>query len=343
MTEQTTYRSLSFSIALQRLFVQIGVLPFLLVIALIVFTVLSPRFLTGENLITVARQATYLAIVAMGQMLALLTGGFDLSVGKIVAITSVATALTMAPLAAAYPDATAITLTLGIMAGIAAGTLVGGACDQDNRFRIAAPQTSAGNAPRRAVLDDRIRQILHRRNVDIGLMRRLAERPVSPIDKRTPHARRLRADAIESMVCDEENLARLEAENFDRLCVGRAVWLEGFRLRDGDHLIEGDLVILFGGLEHVGIAVGENDQLVFGLQLFQGRRYFRKRLELLDLADEIPDLFRRVLDAGSIHYVSDGAVTDLAIRRVLAMEQRINHRVLKVSAAPPGDERVRIS
>ena len=35
----------------------------------------------------------------MGQMLALLTGGFDLSVGKIVAITSVITALTMAPLA----------------------------------------------------------------------------------------------------------------------------------------------------------------------------------------------------------------------------------------------------
>jgi ribose transport system permease protein len=49
----------------------------------------------------------------MGQMLALLTGGFDLSVGKIVAITSVITALTMAPLHAAHPDATAITLTLG--------------------------------------------------------------------------------------------------------------------------------------------------------------------------------------------------------------------------------------
>jgi len=118
-----TYRALSF--ALQRLFVRIGVLPFLLVIALIVFTSLSTRFLTSENLITVARQATYLAIVSMGQMLALLTGGFDLSVGKIVAITSVITALTMAPLATAHPDATAITLTLGILAGIGAGTLVG--------------------------------------------------------------------------------------------------------------------------------------------------------------------------------------------------------------------------
>ena len=125
MDQKETQRLMSYSVPLQRLFVRIGVLPFLLVIALIVFGSLSSRFLTSENLITVARQATYLAIVAMGQMLALLTGGFDLSVGKIVAITSVITALTMAPLHAAHPDATAITVTLGILAGIGAGTFVG--------------------------------------------------------------------------------------------------------------------------------------------------------------------------------------------------------------------------
>ncbi len=125
MMDRTAHRLLSLTLPVQRLFVRIGVLPFLLVVALIVFTSLSRRFLTAENIITVARQATYLTIVAMGQMLALLTGGFDLSVGKIVAITSVIAALTMAPLAVAHPDATAITLTLGILAGIAAGTTVG--------------------------------------------------------------------------------------------------------------------------------------------------------------------------------------------------------------------------
>ena len=125
MAKNETPRWLAYRVLLQRLFVRIGVLPFLLILALIVFSTLSGRFLTSENLITVARQATYLAIVAMGQMLALLTGGFDLSVGKIVAITSVITALTMAPLAAAHPDATAVTLTLGILAGLGAGTLVG--------------------------------------------------------------------------------------------------------------------------------------------------------------------------------------------------------------------------
>jgi ribose transport system permease protein len=124
MSERAIARWLGMAVPLQRLFVRIGVLPFLLVIALVVFTALSSRFLTGQNIITVAQQTTYLAIVAMGQMLALLTGGFDLSVGKIVAVTSVIAAMTMAALAGGHA-ATAVTLALGIIAGLAAGTMVG--------------------------------------------------------------------------------------------------------------------------------------------------------------------------------------------------------------------------
>ena len=59
------------SLRLQHLFVRLGVLPFLLIIAIIVFSLLSSRFLGGQNLINVARQSTYLTMVAMGQMLAL--------------------------------------------------------------------------------------------------------------------------------------------------------------------------------------------------------------------------------------------------------------------------------
>ena len=64
---------------LKVLFVKLGVLPFLLIIALIVFTLMSDNFLTGRNLMNVLRQSVYLTIVSMGQMFALLTGGFDLS------------------------------------------------------------------------------------------------------------------------------------------------------------------------------------------------------------------------------------------------------------------------
>ena len=105
--------------------VGIVVLPLLLVLALVIFSLLSPHFLTGQNLLNVARQSTFLAIVAMGQMLALLTGGFDLSVGKTIAITSVVGALAMAGAAAAMPQSTGLAIAVGMIAGIGAGTMVG--------------------------------------------------------------------------------------------------------------------------------------------------------------------------------------------------------------------------
>src|SRR6202050_1119921 len=76
------------SLRLQHLFVRLGVLPFLLLIAVIVFSLLSSRFYGPENIKNVLRQSSYLTMGAMGQMLALLTGGFDLSGGTILAVPS---------------------------------------------------------------------------------------------------------------------------------------------------------------------------------------------------------------------------------------------------------------
>ncbi len=110
---------------LKRLFVRLGILPFLLVAALIVFTLMSDNFLTGRNLMNVLRQSVYLTVVAMGQMLALLTGGFDLSVGTILALTSVVGATVMASVYAVMPDAAWLAIVAGIAAGVAAGSLIG--------------------------------------------------------------------------------------------------------------------------------------------------------------------------------------------------------------------------
>ena len=104
---------------------RLGVLPLLLAAAVIVFSLLSPHFLSGQNLLNVARQSTFLAMVAMGQMLALLTGGFDLSVGKTLAITSVIGAMVMSATKGIFPDAVGLSIALGMLTGIAAGTLVG--------------------------------------------------------------------------------------------------------------------------------------------------------------------------------------------------------------------------
>ncbi len=109
----------------QAAFVRLGVLPFLLVIAMIVFTLMSDHFLTGRNMLNVLRQSTYLMLVAMGQMFALLTGGFDLSVGTVLALTSVVGATAMAGAYAAMPDAAGLAILIGVLAGIAAGTAIG--------------------------------------------------------------------------------------------------------------------------------------------------------------------------------------------------------------------------
>ena len=54
-------------------FLRLGVLPFMLAIAFVVFGTLSDQFLTVQNLINLLRQSVYLILVAMGQMLALVT------------------------------------------------------------------------------------------------------------------------------------------------------------------------------------------------------------------------------------------------------------------------------
>jgi len=110
---------------LRRTFVHLGVLPLLLVILLVGFGTWEPRFLSRQNLFNVARQATYLTVVSMGQMVALLTGGFDLSVGVILAMTSVVLAKVMAATVASHPNAVGLAIGLGILAGLGAGTTMG--------------------------------------------------------------------------------------------------------------------------------------------------------------------------------------------------------------------------
>lgn len=107
------------------LFIRLGVLPFFLAAALIVFTLASDRFLTADNLVNVMRQSVYLVLVSLGQMTVLITGGFDLAVGATVALTSVVSALAMAALGTMFPDSPALVIALGALAGFAVAALVG--------------------------------------------------------------------------------------------------------------------------------------------------------------------------------------------------------------------------
>jgi ribose transport system permease protein len=109
----------------KRLFLRMGVLPVLLVAAVVTFSLMSDQFLTQQNLVNLLRQSVYLILVSLGQMLALVTGGFDLSVGTILAITSVVSATVMSNLHAANPDAAWTAVVVGSTCGIGAAALVG--------------------------------------------------------------------------------------------------------------------------------------------------------------------------------------------------------------------------
>ncbi|WP_417277797.1 ABC transporter permease [Celeribacter sp.] len=109
---------------IKTLFIRVGVLPFFLGIALVVFSFMSDKFLTGQNLMNVARQSVYLVLVSLGQMLVLVSGGFDLSVGTAIALTSVASALSMTWAAGVF-DSMFLIIATGILAGGCVALIVG--------------------------------------------------------------------------------------------------------------------------------------------------------------------------------------------------------------------------
>lgn len=65
----------------------LGVLVFL-VLLVVIFSILSPRFLTFDNTRSILYTAAILAIAAVGQSLVVLTGNLDLSVGSIMGLTA---------------------------------------------------------------------------------------------------------------------------------------------------------------------------------------------------------------------------------------------------------------
>ncbi len=75
----------------------------------------APRFLSALNVSNVLVQSAVMAVVALGMTFVILAGGFDLSVGSIVALAGIVTAAVMLEAG----------IALGVAAGIGVGALVG--------------------------------------------------------------------------------------------------------------------------------------------------------------------------------------------------------------------------
>lgn len=102
-----------------------GFLPILMVFLFVTLGAIEPKFLRGANLINVLRNASFLMLAATGQMLVLIIGGFDLSIGAVIALTAVTTALVMSGLLEMFPNAVMLAVLLGVLVGLVVGSLVG--------------------------------------------------------------------------------------------------------------------------------------------------------------------------------------------------------------------------
>jgi len=94
-----------------------------LLVAVGALTLASPEFLTGNNLANLARQVAIFGILAIGQLVVILTGGIDLSVGSILGLAGAVTAQLLVSGVPIIP-AILIGMVVGGVLGIANGVLV---------------------------------------------------------------------------------------------------------------------------------------------------------------------------------------------------------------------------
>lgn len=87
-----------------------------LLIMMAVIQIMAPNFLSGSNIYLVSRQIALVAIVAIGELFVILTGGIDLSVGATMGLAGVASAGAM--VAGVNP-------WLAILFGMVVGVLIG--------------------------------------------------------------------------------------------------------------------------------------------------------------------------------------------------------------------------
>ncbi|MBO3444259.1 ribose ABC transporter permease [Clostridium sp. CCUG 7971] len=87
-----------------------------LVLLIAVVSILSPSFLSSKNIFNILRQTSVNAIIAAGMTFVILTGGIDLSVGSILAISGAVCASLLA---------SGQSIVVGIIAAILVGAFVG--------------------------------------------------------------------------------------------------------------------------------------------------------------------------------------------------------------------------
>lgn len=102
----------------------LGLVLMLLVLVLALYAT-EPRFAGRLNILNIERNASFLLIVAAGQMMVMIVGGYDLSVGAVIALTSVISSTVMTRLFEAHPEQVALCIAAGCAAALVCAAAVG--------------------------------------------------------------------------------------------------------------------------------------------------------------------------------------------------------------------------
>ena len=104
-----------------------------LVALIVVIWILAPVFVTPRNLLNISKNFSFIALMSLGETLVIISGGIDLSVGSVCALSAVVTMMLMrflsATAAAQVPGATIalaalLALALAALIGLVNGVLI---------------------------------------------------------------------------------------------------------------------------------------------------------------------------------------------------------------------------
>jgi ribose transport system permease protein len=102
---------------------EIGISILLLVLC-VVTTFLNPKFISPANLVNTANLIGLYGVFSLGLGLVIITGGIDLSVGSMCALTGVLLAMALSEWHWSWPLATAMVLGVSMLLGFAHGVLI---------------------------------------------------------------------------------------------------------------------------------------------------------------------------------------------------------------------------
>ncbi|WP_070001224.1 ABC transporter permease [Cellulosilyticum sp. I15G10I2] len=88
------------------------------------FSLASPRFLSSNNLFTIARQVSMLGIASIGMTFVILIAGIDLSVGSIITLVNIVAAYLMVNRGMSMTAAVILSLILAVLVGLLNGFLI---------------------------------------------------------------------------------------------------------------------------------------------------------------------------------------------------------------------------